>query len=143
MLDVAGCVIVENKQILLLHRINPSRYELPGGKIEKGETAEEAVKREAQEEILCKVQIIKKLNDVEFEEDGQIIHYTRFLAKIKNNQQPSIGEPQKFDEVCFVQFEELDTMHLSPNMENLYKQITKGKILQNVHNIGVSKEKKV
>ena len=102
MLHVAGCVIITDQQILLLHKINPARYELPGGKLENGETAEDAAKREVQEELLCEVQIIKKLNEIEFEEDDQIIHYTRFLAMIKKGQQPRIGEKEKFDDVRFV-----------------------------------------
>ena len=123
MLHVAGCVIITDQQILLLHKINPARYELPGGKLENGETAEDAAKREVQEELLCEVQIIKKLNEIEFEEDDQIIHYTRFLAMIKKGQQPRIGEKEKFDDVRFVHIHKLGNMQISPNVAILYNDL--------------------
>lgn len=123
MVEVTGCIIIENNSILLLHKINPSRYELPGGKVEKGETAHEAAKREAHEELLCEVVILKKFNDITFEEDGQTIHYTRFLAKIKKGQHPQIGEKEKFDGIRFASVQELGSMQLSPNVEILYKEL--------------------
>ena len=44
-IHLAGCVIVENNSILLLHRISKDWYELPGGKIEENETPFQAIKR--------------------------------------------------------------------------------------------------
>jgi 8-oxo-dGTP pyrophosphatase MutT (NUDIX family) len=40
-ITLAGCVILQNSAILLLHRIKTDWYELPGGKINGGETPEE------------------------------------------------------------------------------------------------------
>lgn len=58
---VAGCII-KNKKILLLHRIVGFKVrELPGGKIEFGESPEKAVVREIKEETNLKVKILSLL----------------------------------------------------------------------------------
>ncbi|MBS0652503.1 MAG: NUDIX hydrolase [Verrucomicrobia bacterium] len=54
-MDVAGCFCVYKGKILFLHR-NPDKPQgqtwcVPGGKLEKGETAEQAVIREVMEEV--------------------------------------------------------------------------------------------
>jgi 8-oxo-dGTP diphosphatase len=55
-------IIIKNKEILLIKRKNPpfkGKWALPGGFIEYGEKAEEAVVREVEEETGLKTQIKK------------------------------------------------------------------------------------
>lgn len=57
---LAGCIIKDTKKrILLIHRNTAKRthWEIPGGKIEKGETAAAAASREIQEELGVEVNI--------------------------------------------------------------------------------------
>lgn len=126
---LAGCVIIDGGKILLLHRKRNDCYELPGGKINDDELPETAAKRELKEELLCDVEIIKKIGSKDFEEDGYMMGYTWFLAKIKDNQTPKVGEPEKFDSFKYIAINELDKQKLSSNMKNLLSELNKGNIM--------------
>lgn len=128
-INLAGCVILKNKKILLLHRIQTDWFELPGGKIEIGETPEEAAKRELQEELLCDVELIEKLGEKDFEENRYMMGYTWFLTKIKEGQKPEIGEPDKFSEYTYIPLAELSNWKLSTNMQNFLQALKNKEIL--------------
>lgn len=125
---LAGCAILKNKSILLLHRKNPSQYELPGGKINSNEKPEDAAKRELKEELMCDVKIIRKFGTKKFEENGHVMTYTWFIGKIKKGQTPQIGEPEKFDHYKYVAIKKLASYPLSSNMKNFLREVNRGTI---------------
>ena len=120
MIQLAGCIL-QNDQggILLLHRNTPERvqWELPGGKIEDGESPEDAVRREVFEELGVTLTEPKHFGETEFLEDGHEFHYQWFTAEIAG------GFPQpledKFDDVRYVSIAELDSLPLSANIQKL------------------------
>ena len=120
-INLAGCVILKGRSILLLHRIKTNWYELPGGKIKVGESLERTATREIKEELLCNIKIIKKLGQDKFIENNQTYHYTWFLAKLM--EKPQIGEPKKFDHFKYIPFKSLSNHKLSPNMQNLLAKL--------------------
>lgn len=127
-IQLAGCVIIKDNAILLLHRIKTNWYELPGGKIDEGEKPEETAVRELQEELLCTVTILKKLGEKDFTDNGYIMGYTWFLAQIDEGEEPQIGEPDKFDNFTYFPIEKLPNLSLSPNMQNLFSELQANKI---------------
>lgn len=127
--QLAGCVLLKDNKILLLHRIKTDWYELPGGKIDGDETPEETAKRELEEELLCTITIVKKLGAKDFTDNGYVMGYTWFLATILDDQVPEIGEPDKFDKYEYFDLSELSNINLSPNMENLLKEINEKRII--------------
>lgn len=58
-------VFDKDKNIALLHVTKLHYHKLPGGGIEKGESVEDALKRELSEEIGCSAQSIRELGIVE------------------------------------------------------------------------------
>ena len=56
---VVGAAIVSDGRLLVARRRKPpaGRWELPGGKTEPGESAEEALVREVREELGCTVEV--------------------------------------------------------------------------------------
>ena len=123
---IAGCVIVKEGKILLLHRIKTDWYELPGGKVDfdKGESPATAAVRELNEELSLDVALRKQLGAQDFEENGQIMEYQWFSANIPEGQTPVIGEPAKFDRFEWISIYELALHKLSPNMKNLVIKLT-------------------
>ena len=58
----AAAFIIHNNKVLTHRNINKDHYCIPGGRIEIGESSEETVKREIQEELGKKNQNRKILN---------------------------------------------------------------------------------
>ncbi len=125
---LAGCAILQGNHILLLHRISKDEYELPGGKIDSGETPEETAVRELKEELLCDVNIIRRLGSKDFEQNGFVMTYYWFLARIQDGQKPELGELEKFSHYQYIPLDELGQYKLSFNMQNLLRMIQEKKI---------------
>jgi len=117
-IKMAGCVILKDDCILLLHRIKKDWYELPGGKIDAGEAPEETAKRELKEELSIDVEILKNLGSKKFKENGRSFSYAWFLAEIKNGQSPKIGEPEEFSDFKYIPLTKLSEYNLSTNMQD-------------------------
>ena len=69
-IDVVAAVIVKEGKIFCAKRENSrysyiyGKYEFPGGKVEEGETHEQALKREISEELNINIEILKYLTTV-------------------------------------------------------------------------------
>ena len=65
MIQVTCAIIEDNDQILCAQRSEkmslPLKWEFPGGKLEKGETLEDCLKREIKEELGLKITILERL----------------------------------------------------------------------------------
>ena len=116
---IAGCVIIENNKVLLIKKKTNNWFELPGGTIEPEETPEQTARREMKEEICCEVEIISLYQEKEFHHKEKLYHGTWFLAKIKEGQKPSIGEPEEYSELAFIALENLSSIAISPNVEEM------------------------
>ena len=70
-IDVVAAVIVNNEKVLCVQRNTTKydylsyKYEFPGGKVEKGETREDALTREIHEELLMDIIIDRPFLTVE------------------------------------------------------------------------------
>jgi 8-oxo-dGTP diphosphatase len=121
-LRLAGCIIRNDaNEVLLLHRNTAKRtqWEIPGGKIEPGESATEAAVRELKEELSVDVRVVRRLGSRDFEEDGFTMSYVWFLVEVVAGE-AKIGEPQTFDD--FRAFSQVALLKqaavLSPNTRN-------------------------
>ena len=85
-IHVVGAVIIENNKILCAQRgpskSLPLKWEFPGGKIEAGETPQEALRREILEEMQCKVEIGGQVEHTVYEYDFGIVHLTTYYCKL-------------------------------------------------------------
>jgi mutator protein MutT len=129
-IKLAGCIIKDEQgTVLLLHRNNGKHkhWEIPGGKIDEGESAEAAAVREIKEELDVEVVVEGKFGEKEFTmEDGQQMHHTWFLAKITDGK-PKVAEPQTFDDLRYFSVEEMAKIRdqLSHSAKNLLEALEK------------------
>jgi 8-oxo-dGTP diphosphatase len=102
---VVGAVIVENGKVLCAQRgpakSLPFKWEFPGGKIEVGESPQEALRREINEEMRCEIEIGEQVEDTVYEYDFGLVHLKTFYCKL------TAGEP--------ILTEHVSIQWLSPN----------------------------
>ena len=124
-IELAGGIILDkDNRILLIHRNTPElkQWELPGGKLEKGELPEQAAERELKEELNIEVKILRYMGFKEFEDNDIILKYHWYQCRIQKGT-PKLVE-EKFDEIRYFSKAELEQNNeLSSNMEVLISNI--------------------
>jgi mutator protein MutT len=121
---LAGCVIRnELGEILLLHRNKKGiqQWELPGGKLEEDEAAEQAAMREILEELGVEVAISAFLGRADFYEKERQHSYEWYEAVVSSpDAAPTICEPHSFDDLKYWDVKELHSRSdTSANLKNL------------------------
>jgi 8-oxo-dGTP diphosphatase len=85
----------------------PLKWEFPGGKVESGETDEEAVVREILEELSIDILVIKRLEEVRHEYPDLIVTLIPFLCSITDGQL-KLNEHHAFNWISPVNLLDLD-----------------------------------
>ena len=84
---VVAAIIIENDKVFATQRGYgefKDGWEFPGGKIEPGETTEEAIVREIKEELDTEVEVIELLDTVEYDYPNFHLSMGCFICKIKS-----------------------------------------------------------
>ena len=84
---VVAAIIIENGKVFATQRGDgefKDGWEFPGGKIEPGETPEEAIVREIKEELDTEVEVIELLDTVEYDYPNFHLSMGCFICKIKS-----------------------------------------------------------
>lgn len=127
-IKVAGAAIIDqDKNKVLAGKRNADRlvggmWEFPGGKIEKGETPQEAAKRELKEEFHDEVQIGPQLGEtVSYEYDFGIVKLTVFFAKLLTNNFDLVAH----SEVEWLSADEVQKLNWAPADAPLVKELAR------------------
>jgi len=125
MIQLAGCAIIEGGRILLLYKTRHNYYEFPGGKIQQGESREDAAFRETMEEIGCSVQIIKYLGAYESHISEGDFETHVYQAKILSGK-PQIMEPEHFSNLKWIPLDSYSQYPLAENVKKFCDEYAKG-----------------
>ena len=133
-------LIVRKDQVLLLRkraRGGDSRYALPGGGQDRGETLHECVLRECREEIAAKVSIVGLAHVANAFKplDAKMVNYRQqvefiFQCEVPKNYKPRQGSKPDKNQVGveWVSLRRLDKIDLRPHgMANLVRRAAAGK----------------
>ncbi|HDN85660.1 MAG: 8-oxo-dGTP diphosphatase MutT [Candidatus Omnitrophota bacterium] len=113
-LTVVAGLIRKGKKVLICQRKKDDAFsllwEFPGGKVEKGESLEEALIRELREELGVEIKVNKLINTFYDENEKMQIKVYLFESKIVK------GNPQPLEckEFKIVYIDELDNFDLAP-----------------------------
>ena len=81
----ASGIIIHNNKVLAHKNVNSDHYAVIGGRVEIGESSEETIKREIEEEIGKKIEITGYIGTIEnfFKLKGSKYHEILFVHKIE------------------------------------------------------------
>ncbi len=91
MINVSCAIIVNKKNEVLVTQRSllmkwPLKWEFPGGKIEKDETAEECLKREIKEELCLEINIKHALDQFLHRYEDFTVNLIPFICEIKSGE---------------------------------------------------------
>ncbi|MER2179747.1 MAG: (deoxy)nucleoside triphosphate pyrophosphohydrolase [Carnobacterium inhibens] len=114
-INVVGAILVENGKILCTQRGEGKSlaylWEFPGGKIETGETPQEALIRELQEELMIEVEVqSEKFEETSYQYDFGLVNLTTFICFLRK------GTPQLTEHIAveWLAPKELNTLEWAP-----------------------------
>lgn len=124
-LAVVAGLIHRGTQLLLCqrpaHKARPLKWEFPGGKIEPGETPQEALIRECREELRIEIRPLESVTQLQWQYDDVTVSLSLWEAVIVE------GEPQLLEHQAmqWLPLEELDNLPLCPADEKMLPDIRK------------------
>ena len=114
-IDVVGAVIRDGDRVLLARRPEgkdqAGLWEFPGGKIEPGETPEEALARECREELALEIENPTILRSVLHRYPEKTIRLLLVACSVRPG---SVPVPQEHQQVMWVSLAQLPAMDLCP-----------------------------
>ena len=121
--EVVAALIWDNDKFMICqrpaHKARALLWEFVGGKVEPGETKEQALIRECQEELAVTLSVGSVFMDVVHEYPDITVHLTLFNAAI------SKGIPQKLEhnDIQWITVEEIDSYNFCPADEEILEAI--------------------
>lgn len=127
MTEVVAALIWEGEKFMICqrpaHKARGLLWEFVGGKVEKGETKEQALIRECREELAVTVAVRDVFMDVVHEYPDLTVHLTLFNASIAE------GTPQKLEhnDIQWITVGEIDSYAFCPADETILARLKETK----------------
>ena len=124
-MQIAAAILIENQKVFICQRADAGNcanlWEFPGGKLETGETLEECVARECEEELGIRIQVIRQLAVSTYQYPDRKVEITFFLAERMQ------GEPEirVHQQIQWVTASQLPGYDFCPADRDLVAQLSK------------------
>ncbi len=121
--EVVAALITEGERFLIgkrpAHKARGLLWEFVGGKVEKGETGEQALVRECREELAVEIAVDETYTEVVHEYPDLTVHLTLYKAHIR------AGEPQRSEhaDLAWITPPQIDDYEFCPADEEILKKI--------------------
>ena len=129
--EVVAAVIVKDNKVYCCQRGNKGecafKWEFPGGKIELGETKEEALVREIKEELNCKIKVEKYITTIDHEYNTFFITMHVYLCTLIDRE-PTISEHITYKWCDVSELESLDFAQADYKFLNKIEKIYKAQM---------------
>lgn len=128
MTEVVAALIWDGDRFMICqrpkHKARGLLWEFVGGKVEKGETKEEALKRECMEELAVEVEVYDVFLELCHQYPDLTVDLTLFNAKIKN------GVPQKLEhnDIRWIRVEDIAKYDFCPADEEILRKLEKERL---------------
>lgn len=113
-LEVTAAVIRQNGKVLICQRPANKNcgllWEFPGGKIEAGETGEECIVRECQEELGITLRVEQEFTDITYEYPDRAVHLYFYLCEIVSG----IPDNKEHNALVWITPEEIEKYEFCP-----------------------------
>lgn len=113
-ISVVGAAVVHEGKVLCAKRgpqmSLPGMWEFPGGKIEQGESPEDALGREMREELLCEITVGESITTSSYDYDFGIVTLITFYATL-TGPEPTLTEHA---EIRWIPASELNSVNWAP-----------------------------
>ena len=125
MVEVVAALIWQDDKFMICqrpaHKARGLLWEFVGGKVEPGETKEQALIRECQEELAVTLDVGDVFMDITHEYPDLTVHLTLFNATITE------GEPKKLEhnDIQWITPREITNYEFCPADEEILKEITR------------------
>jgi 8-oxo-dGTP diphosphatase len=130
MMRIVGGALFHNGKLLIAKRTDerkfwPGLWEILGGRVEKGESDEEALKREFYEESKIKVKVLKQYHEFRYIYIDDDAVENDFIVSADNFH--VVIDPKEHTEFRWISENELDDFEMSPDMRESVQKAFKVK----------------
>lgn len=112
-IEVVAAIITNHKEIFVTQRGYgefKGLWEFPGGKMEKGETREDALKREIREELETEISVLKFINTIEYDYPNFHLIMHCYLCEVTEGNLVL----KEHQDACWMKQDELDKLNWLP-----------------------------
>lgn len=124
-LEVTAAIIRQNGKVLICQRPADKNcgllWEFPGGKIEAGETGEQCIVRECQEELGITLNVERELTDITYEYPDRIVHLHFYLCHVA----AGVPEKKEHNALAWIAPDEVDQYEFCPADKAMISKLKK------------------